>query len=76
MLSDYKEAAKFCLLGPSFCEVCWKKPPAEVYKINVDGATANDGRRLSIGVVIRDFRGEVVAALCRVLLGNFFCGGD
>ena len=28
---------------------------------------ADNGRRLSIGVVIRDSRGEAVAALCRVL---------
>jgi len=61
-------------LGPSSCEVCWKKPPAGVYKINADGAIADDGRRLSIGMVIRDFRGEVVAALCRVLPGNFSVG--
>ena len=62
MLSDYKEASKFNLFGPLSCEVSWKKPPAGVYKINVDGATADDGRRSSIGLVIRDFRGEAVAA--------------
>lgn len=71
MLSDYKEASKFYLLGPSSCEVCWKKPPDEVYKINVDGATIDDERRSSIRVVIRDFKGEAVATLCRVLPGNF-----
>ena len=62
MLSDYKEASKFNLFGPLSCEVSWKKPPAGVYKIDVDGATADDGRRSSIGLVIRDFRGEAVAA--------------
>ena len=31
----------------------------------------DDGRRSSIGVVIRDFKGKVVAAVCKVLLGNF-----
>ena len=30
----------------------------------------DDGRRSSIGVVIKDFRGGAVAAVCRVLLGN------
>lgn len=35
------------------------------------GATTDDGRRSSISVVIRDFRGKAVAALCRVLPGNF-----
>ncbi|XP_075636757.1 uncharacterized protein LOC142608995 [Castanea sativa] len=71
MLSDYKEASKFFLLGPLSCEVSWKKPPAGVYKINVDGATADGRRCSSIGLVIRDFRGEVVTVLCRVLQGNF-----
>ena len=71
MLFDYKEASKFYLLGRSSCEVCWKNLPVKVYKINVDGATADDGRRSSIGVVIRDFRGNAVAALCRVLPSNF-----
>ncbi|KAL0015868.1 hypothetical protein SO802_002937 [Lithocarpus litseifolius] len=71
VLVDYKEAAKYCLLGPSSCEVSWKKPPAGVFKINTDGATANDGRQSSIGVIIRDCRGETVAALCRVLPGCF-----
>ena len=61
-LSDYKEASKFSLLGPLSGEVSWKKPPAGVYKINVDRATADDRRCSSIGLVIRDFRGEVVAA--------------
>lgn len=44
MLFDYKEAAKFCLLGPLASEVCWKKPPVEVFKINADGATTDEGR--------------------------------
>ena len=48
-----------------------KNPPAGIYKINVDGATADDGRCSSIGLVVRDFRGEVVAALCSTLQGNF-----
>ena len=71
MLSDYKEATKFYMLGPSSCEVCWKKPPVGVYKINANGAIVDDGRRSSIGVVIRDFRGEAIAAPCRVLPDNF-----
>ena len=71
MLSDYKEAMKFCELGPSACEVSWKKPQAGVFKINTDGATVDDGRRSSIGVVIRDSRGKVAAALCRVLPSCF-----
>ena len=76
-LADYKEASNLFiylfifLLGSLSCEVSWKKPPTGVYKINFDRATTDDGRCSSIGLVIRDFRGEVVIALCRVLQGNF-----
>ena len=71
MLTDYKEVAKFCSLGPTSCEVSWKKPPAGVFKINTDGATVDDGRQSSISVILRDCRDKVVAALCRVLPGCF-----
>ena len=47
---------KFCLLGPSSCEVSWKKPQVGFFKINTDGATTDDGRWSSIGVIIRDSR--------------------
>ncbi|XP_075645579.1 uncharacterized protein LOC142616661 [Castanea sativa] len=71
MLEDFKEAAKFSWLGSSSCEISWKKPPAGMFKINSDWATVDDGRRSSIGVIIRDYRGVTVAALCRVLPGRF-----
>ena len=71
MLSDYKKATKFCMLGPSACEVSWKKPQVGVFMINTNRATVDNGRWLSIGVIIRDSRGEVVVALCRVLLDCF-----
>ena len=72
LLQDYKEAAKFFQFGPSSCEVSWKKPPREVYKINVDGAISEKGRKSSIGVIIRDYKGEAVAGLCKMLPGNFY----
>ena len=71
MIYDFKEAEKFCSLGQAAGDVCWRKLPDGVFKINTDGAAADDGRRSSIGVVIRDCRGQVVAALCRVLSGCF-----
>ena len=40
-------------------------------KINTDGAMGGDGVLSSIGVIIRDCRGQAVAALCRVLPGCF-----
>ena len=63
LIADFKEATKFCSLGLASYEVSWRKPP--------DGATADDGRLSSIGVIIRDCRGQAVATLCRVLPGCF-----
>ena len=71
MISDFKEAAKFRSLGPKSCEASWKKPPDGVFKINTVGATDGVGGLSSIGVIIRDCRGQAVAALYRVLPGCF-----
>ena len=71
LLLNYNEASKFFKLGPDYCEISWMKPPKGVYKINVDGATAERGRNSSIGVIIRNYKGEVVAGMCRLLNGNF-----
>ena len=42
-----------------------------MYKINVDGATSEDGRPSSIGVIIRDSRSETIAAMCLSLPGQY-----
>ena len=38
-----------------------------MYKINVDGATFEDGRPSGVGAVIRDYRGMVVVASAKLL---------
>ena len=42
-----------------------------MHKINVGGASSNDGRRSSIGVVIRNCKGEAVVALSKMLPGQY-----
>ena len=42
-----------------------------MYKINVDGATSEDGRPLSIGVIIRDSRSETILAMSLSLPGQY-----
>ncbi|XP_050254837.1 uncharacterized protein LOC126700669 [Quercus robur] len=42
-----------------------------MYKVNVDGAISNDGRPSSIGVIIRNSKGETVAALCMPLPSEY-----
>ena len=46
---------------------CWLPPPPGVFKINVDGASSNLEGISSIGVIIRDCKGETVVALCKPL---------
>ena len=49
----------------------WETPPQGVFKINADGATSNLRKNSSIGVIIRDCNGHVVAALSKYLQGRF-----
>ncbi|XP_050239380.1 uncharacterized protein LOC126688624 [Quercus robur] len=71
MISEHKEAAAL-LNGRHALEGSrWMAPPLDFHKINVDGASSDDGRRSSIGVVIRNCKGEAVAALSKVLPGQY-----
>ena len=42
-------------------------PPLGVFKINIDGATSENERNSSVGVVIRDATGIVHVACCKYL---------
>nr|XP_023909157.1 uncharacterized protein LOC112020832 [Quercus suber] len=41
----------------------WSPPPGESYKTNYDGAVFEDTEEAGIGVVVRNAKGEVLAAL-------------
>ena len=45
----------------------WLKPPNGYFKVNVDGAYANDDSHSSVGVIIRDDKGHPIATLSKVL---------
>ena len=49
----------------------WSPPPPRIFKVNVDGASSEQEGSSSVGVVIRDFNGQVVAALCLPLQSYF-----
>ena len=49
----------------------WTPPPPGVFKVNVDRATSEDGRNLSVRAIIRDPCGVVIAACYKYLLGQF-----
>nr|XP_023913516.1 uncharacterized protein LOC112025081 [Quercus suber] len=49
----------------------WVLPPPGIFKVNVDGASSEHDGSSSVGVVIRDSNGLVVAALCLPLQSHF-----
>ena len=70
-LQDYKEASSFLGQDKTCDSSSWRPPPAGVLKINVDGATSENGRNSSVGVIIRDSKGMTVAACANYLSGQF-----
>ncbi|CAL8992389.1 unnamed protein product [Prunus brigantina] len=51
--------------------VNWERPPAQFFKINVDGAPKTDNSVRGLGVVIREDRGELIAAATKPMCGMF-----
>ena len=48
--------------------VGWLAPPPGYFKVNVDGASPLDGNGTSsVGAIVRNSDGKVVAALCKAL---------
>ena len=68
---DFKEAMRLCLQSQNNEALRWEAPPLGMFKINVDGATSNDGRPFSAGVIIRGNKGKLLAALNKVLQGQY-----
>ncbi|XP_075654719.1 uncharacterized protein LOC142624872 [Castanea sativa] len=70
-LEDYVGSALWDFSYPRAPPSCWVPPPHGFYKINVDGASSNLENSSSIGVVIRDSFGQVVAAVRKPLQACF-----
>ena len=49
----------------------WITPPPRFFKISVDGATSENERNSSVGVVIRDVASNVHVACCKYLQGQY-----
>lgn len=71
MISEHKEVFASINGKHAHEESRWMAPPLDFHKINVDGASSDDGRRSSIGVVIRNSSGEAVVALSKMLPGQY-----
>ncbi|KAK7823725.1 hypothetical protein CFP56_035133 [Quercus suber] len=61
-IEDFSDAATTDLSTPRpTLSSCWSPPPPGVFKINVDGASSGLDGTSSIGVIIRDCKGETIA---------------
>lgn len=70
-LQDFKSASAICSHHQSLARKKWTKPPPRTFKINVDGATSENGKSSSVGVAIRDLTGMITAAWCKYLRGLY-----
>ena len=71
ILGEYKDACSLPTFSPTLAPSTWEAPPLGFFKVNVDGAALDDGRPSSIGVVIRDSRGFLIAASNKILPAPF-----
>nr|XP_023908175.1 uncharacterized protein LOC112019861 [Quercus suber] len=60
-LQDYRGAWVTLNMSPTAKNNRWTPPTPGVFKVNVDGAMPKDGRNSSVGAVIRDSCGAVIA---------------
>ena len=71
-IDDFSIAATSDLATPRpTLSTCWSPPPYGVYKINVDGASSNLDGSSSIGVIIKDCKGDTIAVLCKPFQSHY-----
>ncbi|XP_020420319.1 uncharacterized protein LOC109949327 [Prunus persica] len=57
--------------SPSIGEVCsWEPPPMGFVKVNIDGSWQSNGRKVGVGVVIRNSVGEFLGGLAASRVGH------
>ncbi|XP_023886638.1 uncharacterized protein LOC111998774 [Quercus suber] len=72
IIDDFHEANS--VLCPAMQATCdgWMAPPPGFFKVIVDGASPLDGHRvLGVGAIVRDDKGNVVAALSKALPSHY-----
>ena len=70
-IREFKSASIICSQDLAKTNGRWTAPPPGSFKINVDGATSENERNSSVGVLIRDVDGNVIAACCKYLQGQY-----
>ncbi|XP_030941752.1 uncharacterized protein LOC115966721 [Quercus lobata] len=71
LIEEFKEANIQLIKPKGTRDKAWKPPPKDVYLINVDRAVPAMEGNSGIGIIIRDWNNQVVAALSMPLLGRF-----
>ena len=66
-LSDYQAKYPSKMKQPKE-NVKWQPPVEGLYKTNYDGAVFTESGEARIGIIVRDVRGEVIAALAKKIL--------
>ena len=71
-IEEFNEAASTNLYTPRPSHLySWSPPPPGVFKINVDGSSSDLEESSSIEVIIRDCKGQTVAAFCKPLQSHY-----
>ncbi|XP_065633351.1 uncharacterized protein LOC136069109 [Quercus suber] len=71
-IEEFNDVATIDLFTPRPSHTyCWSPPPPDVFKINVDGSSSDLEEFSSIGVIIRDCKGQTVAAFCKLLQSHY-----
>ena len=70
-ICEFKSASTICFQGLAKTDEKWTAPPPSSFKINIDGATSENEGNSSVGVVIRDVDGNVLATCCKYLQGRY-----
>ena len=71
LVQDFTNVNSISLQHSSPSQPKWTPPPCGLFKVNVDGATSQDHKPSSIGAIIRNSEGSVIAAMSKTLTAQF-----
>ena len=71
MVEDFSNAVDWDFSQPRPLPVKWNPLPPGFFKVNVDGAIADHGGNSSVGVIVKDCIGQVIATNCKFLKARY-----
>lgn len=73
-LQDFRtlnEAQQEVIRQPLSSLARWEAPPPELFKVNWNVAFSQGDKQMGVGVIIRDSKGEVIAALSQPVMATY-----